>query len=172
MNINVGTRNRLKVAAAHAAFAAVFPDSKIEAEGVVVESTVPAQPFDDQVVAGAVERARAAILDADYGVGIEAGLVSFPGCKGRLSVQFCVIIDREGEMSVGHGPGYALPARILARLEAGSTLNREMSSLSGIDEIKDKMGAIGYLSGGLIDRFAITREAVLMALIARLDRRG
>jgi inosine/xanthosine triphosphatase len=170
MRINVGTRNQLKVAAARAAFAAVFPESKIEAHRIAVASTVPSQPFDEQVVGGAMARARAALLDADYGVGIEAGLVSFPGCKHPLSVQFCAIVDREGEMSVGHGPGYALHERVLARLKAGSTLNREMSDISGIDEIKEKMGTIGYLSSGLVDRFTITREAVVMALIPRLDR--
>lgn len=170
MRINIGTRNQLKVAAARAAFTAVFPNIEIEARGIAVESTVPPQPFDEQVVDGAMARARAALVDTDYGVGIEAGLVSFPGCKHPLSVQFCAIVDREGEMSVGHGPGYALPERVLASLEAGSTLNREMSDISGIDEIKEKVGAIGYLSSGLVDRFTITREAVLMALIPRLDR--
>jgi non-canonical (house-cleaning) NTP pyrophosphatase len=49
----------------------------------------------------------------------------------------------------------------------GSTLNREMSRLSGIPDIKEKIGAIGVLSSGRIDRLSITREAVLMALIPR-----
>jgi non-canonical (house-cleaning) NTP pyrophosphatase len=57
---------------------------------------------------------------------------------------------------------------VLDRLMNGSTLNREMSRLSGIPEIKEKEGAIGILSGGRIDRFSITRKAVLMALIPRI----
>jgi len=139
---------------------------------VSVPSSVPAQPFDEQVSIGAINRARAALFDADYGVGIEAGIVGFPGSNERFSVQFCAIIDRDGEVSVGHGPGYTLPSGVLAKLDAGSDLNREMSRISGIAEIRDKIGAIGYLSNGITDRLTITRDAVLMALIPRIKQMG
>ncbi|MEA1871057.1 MAG: inosine/xanthosine triphosphatase, partial [Candidatus Bipolaricaulota bacterium] len=99
---------------------------------------------------------------------IEAGLVRFPAYDGYLSVQFCAVLDRTGKLTVGHGPGYTLPQDVLDRLMNRSTLNCEMSRLSGIPEIKEKEGAIGILSGGRIDRFSITREAVLMALIPRI----
>jgi len=116
--------------------------------------------------------ARAALLDAEYGVGIEAGIIHFPGCAERFSVQFCAIVDRAGKVSVGQGPGYTLPSEVIAALEAGSDLNREMSRISGIDEIRDKMGAVGYLSCGMTDRLTITRDAVLMALIPRIKQTG
>jgi len=172
MRVNVGTTNSLKVEAVRAVFATAFQEEAIEVRGVNVPSGVPAQPFGKQVAIGAINRARAALLDADYGVGIEAGIVHFPGCDERFSVQFCAIVDQDGKMSVGHGPGYVLPHGVLAQLEAGSDLNREMSRISGIDEIREKMGAIGYLSNGITDRLAITREAVLMALIPRLKQTG
>jgi len=172
MNVNVGTGNSLKVEAVRAVFAAAFPEDDIAVNAIDVPSGVSAQPFDDELALGAINRARAALLDADYGVGIEAGIVHFPGCEERFSVQFCAIVDQEGELSVGHGPGYVLPPGVLAQLEAGSDLNREMSRISGIDEIREKMGAIGYLSHGITDRLAITREAVLMALIPRLKQTG
>ncbi|MEA1871042.1 MAG: inosine/xanthosine triphosphatase, partial [Candidatus Bipolaricaulota bacterium] len=168
MKIHVGTRNTLKVRAAHAAFAAVFADEPLDVVAVSIEGGVPPQPFDDEVVQGAIYRARGALAEADYGVGIEAGLVRFPGYDGYLSVQFCAVLDCTGRLTVGHGPGYALPQEVLDRLMNGSTLNCEMSRLSGIPEIKEKEGAIGVLSGGRIDRFSITREAVLMALIPRI----
>ncbi|HHR85827.1 MAG TPA: DUF84 family protein, partial [Candidatus Acetothermia bacterium] len=69
-------------------------------------------------------------------------------------------------------PGYTLPSEVIAALEAGSDLNREMSRISGIDEIREKIGAVGYLSNGMTDRLMITRDAVLMALIPRLRRMG
>jgi len=170
MKVNVGTGNSLKVEAVRAIFAVAFPGDSIEVMAVNVPSGVPAQPFDDELALGAINRAHAALLDADYGVGIEAGIVPFPGCNERFSVQFCAIVDRDGEVSVGHGPGYVLPHGVLAQLDAGSDLNREMSRISGIDEIREKMGAIGYLSNRITDRLAITRDAVLMALIPRLKQ--
>lgn len=169
MKVHVGTRNSLKVKAVRAGFSDVFSEEPLHVVPVNVDADVPSQPFDEEIVRGAISRARGALGDADFGVGIEAGLVRFPGFKEYLSVQFCVIIDRAGRMTFGHGPGFELPQEIRDRLTRGSTLNREMSRISGIPEIKEKGGAIGYLSSGLIDRFAITREAVLMALIPRIS---
>jgi inosine/xanthosine triphosphatase len=169
MRIHVGTRNPLKVRAARAGFVMAFPGVPLQVIGVPVDAGVPAQPFDEQVAVGAVARARRALDGADYGVGVEAGLVRFPGCEIPLSVQFCAIVDRYHRITLGHGPGYALPPFVLARLRGGSTLNREMSTRSGIEEVKETIGAVGVLSGGRIDRFAITREAVLMALLPRFD---
>jgi len=172
MKVNVGTNNSLKVEAVRAVFAAAFPEDDIEVNAIDVRSGVPAQPFDEQVSVGAINRARAALLDADYSVGIEAGIVVFPGCEERFSVQFCAIIDQDGKVTIGHGPGYTLPHGVIAALEAGSDLNREMSRISGIEEIREKIGAVGYLSRGLTDRLTITRDAVLMALIPRLTKTG
>jgi len=101
-------------------------------------------------------------------VGIEAGLVRLPRLDDYLNLQVCAIIDRDGRMTVGTGPGFVLPPSLISALQAGSTLNREMSRISGIPEIKAKSGAIGYLSAGVIDRFEITYTAVLMALIPRI----
>ncbi|HDL86267.1 MAG TPA: DUF84 family protein [Candidatus Acetothermia bacterium] len=122
MKVNVGTGNSLKLEAVRAVFAVAFPEDDIEVNAIDVPSGVPAQPFDEEVAAGAINRARAALLDANYGVGIEAGIVGFPGCEQRFSVQFCAIVDRDGEVSVGHGPGYTLPSEVIA---AGSGIGFE-----------------------------------------------
>lgn len=170
MRVHVGTRNPLKVEAVRAAFAEIYPDALLNVIAVSVETGLPPQPFGKQVAQGAMARARKALQGADFGVGIEAGLVRFPGDKRSFNVQFCAIVDPLERMTVGHGPGFQLPQEIETKLLEGSTLNREMSCIAGIPEIKSKMGAVGILSNGLIDRLAITREAVLMALIPRLDR--
>jgi len=43
-----------------------------------------------------------------------------------------------------------------------------MEALTGIERIGHKMGAIGFLSRGLLDRAQLTEQAVLMALLPRL----
>jgi len=168
MRVNVGTRNALKVEAVRAAFANAFPGEALEVTGVAVESGVPSQPLDEEVARGAMARAQAALGDADFGVGIEAGLLFLPGADRPTSTGVCVVLDRTGRWTLGHSPGCELPPEVVARLREGSTLNREMSRISGIPEIKEKIGAIGYLSGGRITRLAVTRETVLMALLPRL----
>lgn len=170
MKVRVGTRNPLKVRAAEAAFREAFPKEEFDVAAVPVETGVPAQPFDADVAAGAIRRAKEAIGDADFGVGIEAGLVCLPGCDRSLNLGLCAVVNRTGRVTLGSGPGFEVPPAVLARLEEGSTLNREMSRIAGIPEIKETTGAIGYLSGGRIDRFVVTRETVLMALIPRLPQ--
>ena len=168
MRIHVGTENPLKSDAVAAAFRAAFPDSRIEVSSIRVHSGVPLQPFGEEVTDGAIARAKGARGDADFGVGIEAGLVRLPRLDDYLNLQVCAIIDRDGRMTVGTGPGFVLPPSLISALQAGSTLNREMSRISGIPEIKAKSGAVGYLSAGVIDRFETTYTAVLMALIPRI----
>ncbi len=165
MIIHVGTENSLKVEAVRAAFKVVFPEHRLKVIGKPVITGVPSQPFEEEVVAGAINRAQKALQGADFGVGIEAGLVKLPGAARYLNLQICAIIDRSDKLYIGSGPGFELPPLLVTRLQSGSTLNREMSYISGIPQIKEKEGAIGYLSKGAINRFAATYEAVLMALI-------
>jgi len=169
MKVHVGTGNPIKVNAVQAAFETVYSQQPLAVRAVPVESGVPSQPFGDAVIRGAKRRATRALGDAEFGVGIEAGLIQLPGCDRPLNVQVCVIVDRVGRMTVGHGPGFELPTTVMEELRAGSTLNRAMSRLTGVPEIKETIGAVGVLSGGRIDRLAITRDAVLMALIPRID---
>ena len=52
----------------------------------------------------------------------------------------------------------------------GGTVGEKMSEITEIEEIGHKMGSIGYLSDGMIDRTALTEIAVLMALIPRIRK--
>jgi non-canonical (house-cleaning) NTP pyrophosphatase len=45
-----------------------------------------------------------------------------------------------------------------------------MSEITEIEEIGHKMGSVGYLSDGMIDRTSLTEIAVLMALIPRIKK--
>ncbi len=170
MKIHIGTGNPLKVEATRAAFRAAFPDRSIEVAQVAVSSGVPSQPFGAEVAQGAIRRAEKALQDADFGVGIEAGLIKFPEIGRYLNLQICAVVDQAGKLYVGSGPGFELPPQVVESLRHGSTLNREISCISGTPEIKEKEGAIGYLSKGVIDRFEVTYAAVLMALIPYIRR--
>ncbi len=170
MNVHVGTANPLKIAATRAAFAKAFPDRKLNVTGIKVSPGVPPQPAGEEVTAGAIQRARSAQMGAEFGVGIEAGILRLPGLDRYLNMQVCAIVDRAGKLSIGSGPGFELPPSVLERLLHGTTLNHEMSRISGIDEIKEKIGAVGYLSAGRTNRFTVTYMTVLMALIPYIRR--
>ncbi len=135
---------------------------------IPVESGVPLQPFDDDTAKGACERARRALLDADFGVGIEAGLIWHQELKIYFDVQFCAIVSRDNRLTIGHGSGFVYPPKVIERVLAGHPVGEVMSELAGIEKLGHKIGAIGYLSKNLLTREQLTEQAVLMALIPRL----
>src|SRR2546430_2417922 len=80
------------------------------------------------------------------------------------------LIDRHGRITVGHGPGFAYPPRILEKVKAGATVGDAMTRLTGIRSIGSRQGAIGYLTEGRLDRKGLTECAVLMAMVPRIRR--
>jgi inosine/xanthosine triphosphatase len=166
--VRVGSTNRVKVDAAKRAFSGVFRRSEVR--GVEVPSKVSAQPFEEETIDGAVARARSAIGDGDYGVGIEAGLFWDEGAKDYLDVQYCAIVDRGGLVTIGHGPGFAYPKAVIEAVKRGKTVGEAMEAFSKVKNIGRRIGAIGWLTEGVIDRTRLTEAAVLMALVPRVRR--
>src|SRR2546426_11305369 len=138
--------------------------------GVRVRTDVPEQPVGDEALAGGVNRATAAIGTGDFGMGIEAGLVWSPMISDYFDVQYAAIVDRAGYVTVGHGPGFTYPPRILESVKAGRTVGMAMARLTGIRGIGSKEGAIGYLTERRLDRGDLTESAVLMAMVPRIRR--
>src|SRR5439155_591655 len=103
-----------------------------QVRGVRVPTDASDQPFDHEAVRGAINRAKAAIREGDLGVGIEAGLVWSPVLSDYFDVQYCAVVDRSGRLTVGHGPGFAYPAKVLEKVKAGSTVGEAMDRLTGI----------------------------------------
>jgi inosine/xanthosine triphosphatase len=166
LRVHVGSNNPIKAQAVKNVFERALGPTEVRL--VSVESGVPLQPFDDDTAKGACERARKALLDADFGVGIEAGLIWHKELKLYFDVQFCAIVSQDGKLTVGHGSGFVYPPQVIEQVRAGRAVGDVMSALTGIEKIGHKTGAIGYLSKNLLTREQLTEQAVLMALIPRL----
>ena len=173
MNVYVSTRNPVKLRAARDAFQAWFSDPKVEVRAVEPDRSLPKQPVGAEVAGGAIARAMAGLVpdDADWGVGIEAGLMRLPGSDRWLSVQVCAVVDRAGRVSVGAGPGYELPEELRDAVLAGVPLRDALQREPSIEGGRPR-GAIHHLSGGRIDRSELTVQAVRMALVSARQRRG
>ncbi len=168
MRINVGTGNRIKVNAVRNVVSKFY--SKVRIKGVPVDSEVPSEPFETKVVLGAINRAISSIKDADFGVGIEAGLFWIEPIKDYVDVQCCAVVDKAGRLTFGQGPGFSYPPTIVAMVKQGMTVGQAMERLTGIKGMGSKHGAIGYLSDGKVIREEITRVAVFMAFLPRKKR--
>jgi len=166
MNVYVATRNRIKLRAVRDAWEEWHRDVEANVGAVDPPAGLPEQPLGDDVARGAIARAKEGMTpsDADFGVGIEAGLIRLPGTDAWLSCQVCAIVDRAGRISLGTGPGYALPEELRAAVLAGTPLREALRISPSIDGTEDR-GAIHPLSDGRLDRYGITLDAVRMALV-------
>lgn len=172
MRIAVGSTNLVKIKAARNVFRRFF--TRVHVEGVDVGAELPPQPIGkSKIIACAIRRAKRALTSGkfDLGVGIEAGLVRAPRTiSGFVDVQWCAIVDRRGVITLGHGPGFEYPAKLVKEvLSKGTEVGWVMERITGIKRIGERMGAVGYLSRGRLDRIRLTEQAVLVAMIPRLS---
>jgi len=170
IRVSVGSTNKVKVDAVRNIFTQAF--GLVEVLSVEPDMTIPSQPFEERTIQGAIQRARSAIekTKTDFAVGIEAGLFYNKVLRRHLDIQYCAIIDSSGKMTVGHGPGFEYPPEVVKAVLEGGTVGDTMSKITEIEKIGHKMGSVGYLSDGMIDRTSLTEIAVLMALIPRIRK--
>lgn len=168
--VAVGSDNPVKIDAVGRVFGRAFKDPLVK--GRKVPSRVAEQPVGEATWTGAKERAHAALASlsgADFGVGIEAGLLRVTKEARWYDVQVCAIVDAGGRVTTGVGPGFEHPPSVTRDvLEGGKTVGDAVGALAGDPDIGRKVGAVGWLSAGALDRTALTESAVLMAMLPRM----
>ena len=169
VRIAAGTTNPAKLEAIGSASTSVFNEARVDS--LEVDSGVPAQPWgDDQTARGALCRARGAIagLGADYGVGIESGLVDGPG--GRVYVvSWAAAVDPSGRAGYGASERFPVPASLQDRLRHGAELGPLLDELLGRPGLARREGAVSIFTSGRRHRAEVLSIAVLHALIALLE---
>lgn len=163
IKVLVGTSNTLKVQAVKEAFSIAFRD-EVKVEGCQVESGVPAQPFDDKVFVGAINRARACTKkgNADFYVGIEGGITEKFGKVMAFSA--VCIVDSKGRTSIGASGHFPLPREVIELIKCGKELGEAIDMLVGKHGIKYSEGAVGIFTRGMIDRRALYVHAIILTL--------
>lgn len=138
---------------------------------VDVPSGVNAQPCGlAETLLGALNRASQAIAsvnNAEYGVGIEAGIFSIDGLV--LDLQVAVIVDRSERVSIGFSQAFMVPNEWVDELIKGVELAEIASKTLSRPNIGRRLGLIGYLTQGLITRTMLSESALIMALVPRLN---
>jgi inosine/xanthosine triphosphatase len=167
MKIAVGSTNPAKVDAVRNVFERVYGKENVDVVYVKVESGVPAQPFDDETVEGAIMRAEGAYFNTvcDIGVGIEGGIFNVYG--RMFNVQYCALYDEE-RTSIGCGSGFETPAIAADEVRKGVEFGKVMDKLTGKKDIGRKEGGIGYMTDGKLTRTQLTEQCVFSALIPRM----
>lgn len=172
MLVVVGSDNPVKVRATENVFRVWV--GECEVVGKAVRTDLPSQPIGfSQTLEGAVRRAQEAIKilpEADFSVGIEAGLIRVPYEDTRFfDQQFVAVLDSDGLLTLGGGPSFEHPADVAEEvLRTERDVGDVFDALSGVSNLGRKEGAIGFLSFGRISRLSITEVGISMALVPRL----
>jgi inosine/xanthosine triphosphatase len=167
--IHVGSENPVKVRAVDNVFSKLF--RRVHVSGITAKVDVPPQPKENEVILGAIQRAKAAMSKGcDFAVGIEAGLIWNDIAKKYFDVQYCAVVDKAKRISLGHGSGFYYPDNVIDFVKQGKTVGRSMEDLFGMKNIGREKGAIGFLSKDLLTRTKLSEQAVLMAMIPRIRR--
>jgi inosine/xanthosine triphosphatase len=165
----IGSRNRAKTEGIKRAFKRLLRG--VDFKEMDVTAMVKVQPMSmDETVMGARRRAELAIREgADFGVGVEAGLVEL--VEGFfLNVQIAAILDSSNHISFGCSSGFPIPAKFVAKLKQGrEELDSYTHELTGARKVREEHGIVYRLSGRRLSRVEMTEQCVSMALIPWLN---
>ena len=168
--IALASSNPVKIQATLNAFRRMFPGERFEVEGLTVSSGAPAQPMsDEETLQGAIQRAEnaAAVLpEADYWVGIEGGVEDEDGEMAAAMVAFAWVVVRSGgRVGKARTGTFFLPAPVADLVRQGKELGEADDIIFGRSNSKQESGAIGLLTGNVIDRTGLYEHAVVLALV-------
>jgi len=179
--IYVGSLNPVKVNAVRNAFNKYF--TNFEIFKIKADSHVPNQPIGmDLIIKGAINRAKASInhlienkiaFKEIFGIGIEAGLVEVTYAKPRyMDFQFCVIMDENNDISIGSGVAFEYPPSVINGLfsQKDTEIGKIIGRLANNMNLKNEGGAISFLSQNVITREEILTQAVICALLPRINK--
>lgn len=141
----------------------VFPSFFIE--GQACDSGVREQPLNlEEIIKGAINRAKAVFRDCEYSIGIEDGLSLVPEtASGYMNFCCCAVFDGT-RIYLGLGPSFEYPPECTKKVVGGGiTISEAFTPLTGKPNIGYDEGIIGWLTGGRINRKDYTKQAVEMA---------
>lgn len=166
MNILIGTKNPGKIEGAKQAFEKYFDNVAIE--GINVESEVPDQPVNEEILTGAKNRvknlrqyAKNNNIKADYFIASEGGITNLLG--DWISINIVVVENNDGLQSIGTSQGFPIPNKYIDEIKE-TEFGKVMDKLFHKNELNKGKGGIGILTKDEISRIDLTRNAFIMAL--------
>lgn len=173
MKILVGSINPVKISSVEEALKNYFDN--IEVIGIEVESGVSVQPINDETFVGAQNRAlRLKELNHSQNHGAEL----FVGIEGGITKQFdkwfafgCMcVMDNSGRVGFGTSPHFELPQSVVEKLLQGIELGFVMDEIMNQQNTKQKHGAIGFFTNGVMNRKELYIEGLKVAIIPFLHK--
>lgn len=162
----IASKNPVKIQAVKNSFEKMFPNQKFEFIGVSVPSNVADQPFsNDETFLGAKNRANNASNEnkgADFYIGIEGGIEHI---ENEMEAFAWVVVKSAGKYGKARTGTFFLPNEVVKLIKEGKELGEADDIVFKRSNSKQENGAVGILTGDVIDRTKYYTEAVVLALI-------
>lgn len=170
MKIIVASKNPVKINATLEAFQQVFQNEQLDIASISVPSEVSEQPMTSQeTLDGARNRVRNAQKELPYGdywVGIEGGIDETKDGMTAFAWVYILSKTRTGQSQTST---FYLPPRVTELIHQGVELGHANDQVFGERNSKQKGGAVGSLTGGILGRTEYYVQAVVLALIPFLN---
>lgn len=164
--IVLASNNPIKVQATLGGFQKMFPDEAFRVETVSVPSGVRDQPSsDEETLQGALNRANNAarlVPTADYWAGIEGGVEE---TGGEMAAFAWVVVLARRLAGKGRTGAFFLPQKVADLIRHGKELGEADDMVFDRANSKQDIGAVGLLTGNVIDRMRLYEQAVILALV-------
>lgn len=163
----VASLNPVKIKSSEMALNRMFPRKVFEISGVSVPSGVSNQPISEtETLRGALNRAKAALElfpKSYYSVGIEGGVEERE--HGMEAFAWIVVLSNTGKIGRGRTGTFFLPDKVAELIRGGMELGLADDQIFNRSNSKQKNGAVGILTGNVIDRTKYYVDAITLALI-------
>ncbi len=101
--------------------------------------------------------------EADYGVGIEGGVEDHT--DEMTAFAWIVIVSQDALLGKACTGTFLLPEAVAALVRQGKELGEADDLVFGRVNSKQEQGAVGLLTGGVLDRAQLYAQAVVLALM-------
>lgn len=165
--IIVASLNPVKIEAARLAFQKVFVDEELNIQGLAVKSGVSSQPLsNEETYLGALNRiksAQALIKEADFYIAFEGGAEDVNGVLEEFA---WVLVSDTHRLSHSRSASFSAPEALRNLvIDQGLEMGEAADIMFNDKNIKQKMGAVGCLSKGLVNRSDLYAQPAILALI-------
>jgi inosine/xanthosine triphosphatase len=166
MKVIVASANPVKLQAVRLGFQRMFPEQEFQVEQLLGVQGNSSQPRGDretlQDASHRAERAALLVPQADFWVGVEGGIEDQDTQMAAFAWIVVRSMDRVGKGRTG---AFDLPQAVAELVRQGKELGEADDIVFGRSNSKQANGAIGILTGDVIDRAQLYEHAVILALI-------
>ncbi len=162
----IASKNPVKIQAVKNGFENMYSDQDFDFFGVSVSSGVDDQPMsNNETYTGAMNRADNAsreVVGADFYVGVEGGIERH---GNEMEVFAWIVIKAADKYGKARTATFFLPNEVVELVKDGIELGEADDIVFNRNNSKQQDGAVGILTGNVINRTNYYVEAVVLALI-------